>query len=137
MLHHQGTVEHKPLTPLPSTGLKLTDCVWHCLRQWGKMVMARSSGTNNKKRVDKQSNKGCGTKYWLVWFLRYKDVHALQHVRRIMWDFMKGKLTLSVCLFWTIFDIFTFLGENAKLPGGHFHINLCGTCRLPGYRFSA
>ena len=58
MLHHQGTVEHKPLTPLPSTGLKLADCVWHCFRQWGIMVMARSSGTNNKKRVDKQSKKG-------------------------------------------------------------------------------
>ena len=27
------------------------------------MVMARSSGTNNKKRVDKQSKKGFGTKY--------------------------------------------------------------------------
>ena len=50
MLHHQGTVEHKPLTPLPSTGLKLADCVWHCFRQWGIMVMARSSGTNNKTK---------------------------------------------------------------------------------------
>ena len=28
---------------------------------------------------------------------------------------MKGKLTLSICLFWTLFDTFTFLGEKAKL----------------------
>ena len=32
-----------------------------------------------------------------------------------MWDFMKGKLTLSICLFWTLFDLFTFLGKKAKL----------------------
>ena len=32
-----------------------------------------------------------------------------------MSDFMKGKLTLSICLFWTLFDMFTFFGEKAKL----------------------
>ena len=32
-----------------------------------------------------------------------------------MWDFMKGKFTLSICLFWTLFDMFTFLGKKAKL----------------------
>ena len=29
-----------------------------------------------------------------------------------MWDFMKGKLTPSICLFWTLFDMFTFLGKK-------------------------
>ena len=28
---------------------------------------------------------------------------------------MKGKLTLSICVFWTLFDMSTFLGEQAKL----------------------
>ena len=32
-----------------------------------------------------------------------------------MWDFIKGKLTLSICLFWTLFDMFTFLAKKAKL----------------------
>ena len=32
-----------------------------------------------------------------------------------MWDFMKGKLILSTCLFWTLSDMFTFLGKKAKL----------------------
>ena len=32
-----------------------------------------------------------------------------------MWDFMKGKLTLSIRLFWKPFDMFTSLGEKAEL----------------------
>ena len=32
-----------------------------------------------------------------------------------MWDFMKAKLTQSICLFWTLFDMFTFWAKKAKL----------------------
>ena len=48
MLHHQGTELNT--NPLPSTGLQLTDCVCHCVRQWCIMVMAHSSGTNNQQK---------------------------------------------------------------------------------------
>ena len=29
--------------------------------------------------------------------------------------FYERKINLSICLFWTLFDMFTFLGEKAKL----------------------
>ena len=32
-----------------------------------------------------------------------------------MWDFMKGKLTVSICLFWTLLDMSTFLRKKAEL----------------------